>query len=179
MLPKERAPSEILSHRQAKGPIMSENSGFGAIRSMDYVILLCHDLDRMQRFYRDIFGFCIAPYPGENSIEDDELGKWVGFRVGTLFLGLRPRGRPYDGPNIMDDSAAVQLSFRVPPADVDIAYQTLMDKGIKVIEAPTNQDWCHRTLFFADPENNVIEIYADIHPRDAAAVPSTLHQVSE
>ena len=36
---------------------MNDNSGFGAIRSMDYVIVLCDDLDRMQRFYTDIFGF--------------------------------------------------------------------------------------------------------------------------
>lgn len=147
---------------------MNENSGFGAIRSMDYVILLCDDLERMRRFYTDIFGF---------HVEDEEPGKWVGFRVGTLFLGLRPRGRPYDGPKVVDETASIQLSFRVPPADVDLAFQTLNDKGIDVIEGPTNQDWCHRTLFFADPENNVIEIYADIHPRDTASFPSKVHRL--
>jgi glyoxylase I family protein len=149
---------------------MMENSGLGAIRSMDYVIVLCDDLDNMKRFYRDIFDF---------RIEDEEVGQWVGFRVGTQFLGLRPRGRPYDGPKIADKSAAVQLSFRVPPADVDIAYQTLKAKGVNIIEEPTNQDWPHRTLFFADPENNVIEIYADIHPRDTASGPSSIHRVTE
>ena len=148
---------------------MSENSGFGAIRSMDYVIVLCDDLERMQRFYTDLFGF---------RIQDEEPG-WIGFRVGSLILGLRPRGCPYDGPGIKGESAAVQLSFRVPPADVDIAYQTLKERGIDVIEAPTNQNWPHRTLFFADPENNVIEIYADIHPRDTASVPSTIHGFAE
>ena len=148
---------------------MKENSGFGAIRSMDYVIVLCDDLDKMKRFYKDIFDF---------RIEDEEDGQWVGFRVGTLFLGLRPRGRPYDGPEIADASATIQLSFRVPPADVDIAYQTLKDKGIDVIEAPTDQDWTHRTLFFADPENNVIEVFADIHPRDTASTPSSIHRAA-
>ena len=149
---------------------MSENSGFGAIRSMDYVIVLCDDLDRMRRFYTDIFGL---------RIEEEEPDNWIAFRVGTLFLGLRPRGRPYDGPKVPHESAAIQLSFRVPPADVDLAYQTLKDRGIDVIEGPANQNWCHRTLFFADPENNVIEIYADIHPRDTASAPSTLHRVAE
>lgn len=148
---------------------MSGNSGFGAIRSLDYVIVPCDDLDRMRRFYSDVFGF---------RIEDEEAGQWVGYRVGALFLGLRPRGRPYDGPKIPDGSAAVQLSFRVPPADVDLAYETLKAKGIDVIEPPTNQDWPHRTLFFADPENNVIEIFADIHPRDTASAPSALHRVA-
>lgn len=147
---------------------MNGNSGLGAIRSMDYVILLCDDLDKMKRFYVDVFNF---------QIEDEEAGKWVGFRVGTLFLGLRPRGRSYDGPRINEEAAAIQLSFRVPPVDVDIAYQTLKTKGIDVIEPPTNQDWAHRTLFFSDPENNVIEIFADIHPKEMALAPSGVHHI--
>ena len=147
---------------------MSKNKGFDAIRSMDYVIILCEDLAKMRKFYSETFGF---------RIEDETPGLWVGFRVGNLFLGLRPRGRPYDGPEIPNESATVQLSFRVPPADVDTAYETLKEKGIEVIEKPTNQDWTHRTLFFADPENNIIEIYADIHPRETASSPSGKHEV--
>lgn len=144
---------------------MTENSGLGAIRSMDYVIVLCDDLDRMKRFYIDTFDFRI----------EEETKHWIAFRVGTLFLGLRSRGRPYDGPNIAETSAGMQLSFRVPPADVDLAYQSLRAKNIDVIEAPTNQDWPHRTLFFSDPEKNILEIFADIHPNDMASEPSGLH----
>ena len=48
--------------------------------------------------------------------------------------------------------------------------------GIEVIEPPTNQHWCQRTLIFADPETNILEIFADIHPRDTAALLSKLHQ---
>lgn len=149
---------------------MNSNNGFGAIRSMDYVIVLCDDLKKMQHFYTDLFGFYI---------EEEVPGRAVEYRVGTLFLMLRPRGRPYDGPKVQEESAAIQLSFRVPPTDVDIAYQTLLDNGIDVIEPPTNQDWPHRTLFFTDPENNIIEIYADIHSRDTATFPSNIHQIVE
>lgn len=149
---------------------MDNNKGFGAIRSMDYVIVLCDDLVKMQRFYTDIFGF---------RIEEETPGQSVEYRVGTLFLMLRPRGRSYDGPGISDESAAIQLSFRVPPADVDAAYQTLREKDIEVIEPPTDQDWPHRTLFFRDPENNILEIYADIHLRDTLPRPSGVHQTAE
>jgi catechol 2,3-dioxygenase-like lactoylglutathione lyase family enzyme len=148
---------------------MSDRGGIGAIRGMGYVIVICDDFDRMRQFYIDLFGF---------QIEDEKPGQWIGFRVGTTFLGLRPRGRPYDGQSAKDGAASVQLSFQVPPADVDLAYETLLDMNIAVIEPPTNQDWCHRTLFFADPEANIIEIVADIHPRDKAALPSKLHQIA-
>ena len=143
-------------------------TGLGAIRSMDYVILLCDDLNKMKRFYDEVFDF---------QIEDEEPGIWLGYRVGAMFLGLRPRGRAYDGLGIPDKSASIQLSFRVPPADVDNAYDSLISKGIEVIEKPTNQDWPHRTLFFQDPEGNIIEIYADIHPRDMASNPTGVHSM--
>lgn len=67
---------------------MQPATGFGAIRSLDDVILLCDDLQSMEHFYRDLFGF---------AVEDRTAGSWVGFQVGALFIGLRPRGRAYDG----------------------------------------------------------------------------------
>ncbi|MEM9498554.1 MAG: VOC family protein [Pseudomonadota bacterium] len=145
---------------------MNAKSGIAAIRGLGYVILLCDDFEKMERFYRDTFRF---------EIEDEEPGVWVGFRVGALFLALRKRGRKYDGPSVPHASASIQLSFQVPPADVDIAYKALLDRGVEVIEGPTNQDWPHRTLFFHDPENNVIEIFSDIHQRDMAEAPSGIH----
>ena len=148
---------------------MNGNSGLNAIRSVDYIIVLCDDLEKMKRFFIDIFDF---------HIEEEEEGHFVAFRVGTLFLALRPRGRSYDGPKIPNKSASIQLSFRVPPADVDMAYKMLRDKGVDFIEAPTNQDFPHRTMFFSDPENNVIEIFADIHPNDTAPESSGLHRVT-
>lgn len=149
---------------------VTETTGLGAIRSLDYVIVLCDDLEAMKQFYCSIFDFLI---------DDEQPGKLICFRVGTLFLCLRPRGRQYDGPTIPERSAAIQLSFRVPPADVDLAHETLKQKGVDVIEGPTNQDWPHRTLFFRDPENNVIEVFAEIHERDTLSSPTGTHLLAQ
>ncbi|WP_299778433.1 VOC family protein [uncultured Roseobacter sp.] len=147
---------------------MNKHEGFKAIRSLDYVILLCDDLAKMKAFYQRLFEF---------QVEEDFSECMVFFRVGTLFLGLRTRGRAYDGPSVAPLSASIQISFRVPPADVDLAYERLVQDGFDVIEPPTNQDWTHRTLFFRDPEHNIVEIFADIHPRETLAEPSGVHQV--
>ena len=147
---------------------MNDYSGLGAIRSVDFIIILCDDLEKMRNFYADILDF---------EIEFESPGQNVGFRVGTLYFSLRPRGRIYDGSKINSNSASIQISFRVPPADVDIAYETLKSKGVDIIEKPTNHDWHHRTLFFKDPENNILEIYADIHPSDSTSFPSQIHKI--
>ena len=48
---------------------------------------------------------------------------------------------------------------------INSCYDELMEKNVEIIEAPTDKDmryWKHRTLFFKDPENNILEIYAEI-----------------
>lgn len=156
------------NHYCNRGLPMNDRSGINAIRSMDYVIILCEDLARMKHFYSSLFGFQL----------EEDADHFVAFRVGTLFLGLRPRGRSYDGPGIPEKSAGVQLSFRVPPADVDLAFEALTANNVTVIEGPANQDWPHRTLFFSDPENNILEIFADIHPNQTIGAPSGRHLIT-
>ena len=57
---------------------------------------------------------------------------------------------------------AVQLAFRVPPPAVDACHAELVAKGVPILRGPTDlPDWRHRTLFFRDPEDNIIEIDAD------------------
>lgn len=121
------------------------------IRNLDYVILLCEDLDRMRSFYHETLGFPLYR----------ELDDWVELRVGAVLLTLRRRGRPYDGGKL-PHSAGVQLAFRVAPAEVDRCYAELLQKQVHILEEPKNQDYGHRTLFFKDPEGNILEIYADI-----------------
>lgn len=153
---------------------MTDNSGLNAIRSLDYLFIICADLNVMRTFYVDVFDF---------PIEEELDGQWIVFRVGSSFLALRSRGgtqdgRTYDGPTPPHASASLHYSFRVPPADVDIAYESLKAKGVKIIEGPTNQDFTHRTLYFSDPENNVLEIFAEIHPQETASTSSGFHRVT-
>jgi glyoxylase I family protein len=66
-----------------------------------------------------------------------------------------------DGP-LAPGTAAVQLAFRVPPAALDACHAELVAKGVSILRAPTDlPSWRHRTLFFRDPEDNLIEIYAE------------------
>ena len=121
------------------------------IRNLDYTILLCEDVAKMRDFYRNVLGFKIDEYR-----ED-----WVKFQVGSGYLTLRPRGRWYDGA-VSGDGAKVQLSFRVSPEGVNTAHQELLENSVEVLEPPTDQSFGHRTLYFKDPEGNILEIYAEL-----------------
>jgi len=121
------------------------------IRNLDYVVLLCEDIQLMKVFYHEVLGFPIYR----------DWDDWVELRVGAVLLTLRKRGRSYDGMKY-PNSASVQLAFRVAPAEVDACHTELLYKQVEIIEAPHDWDYGHRTLFFKDPEGNILEIYADI-----------------
>lgn len=133
-----------------------------SIRNLDYVVLLCNDLSSMKIFYHTIMGFPIHL----------ETESWIEMRVGGMLLTLSKRDRPFVGPPISDDSAAVQLAFRVTPQEVQSCYKELVEKNVEIVQAPRTIDkrawkyWMHRTLFFKDPEGNLLEIYAEIEILD-------------
>ena len=60
-------------------------------------------------------------------------------------------------------SAALQLAFKVsPPEIVNRCADELARQGVDLLSPPTDQPFGHRTLFFRDPDGNLLEVYADI-----------------
>lgn len=124
------------------------------IHNVDHTVLLCRRIKETRAFYRDVMKFTI----------EIDRETWVSFRVGSTLLSLRPRGiwSLCDDGTSPPGSAAVQLAFRVPPPAVDACHSELVARGVTIMRGPTDlPDWRHRTLFFRDPEDNIIEIYAE------------------
>jgi len=130
--------------------------GLGSIRNLDYVVLLCDDMERAKCFYLDVMKFRL----------ERETPRWVSFHVGSGLLCLRPRmleGAFQDGPGAAPGSASVQLAFRVSPPEIDECAAELASKGVATMGPPRDiPAWGHRALFFRDTESNVIEIYAEV-----------------
>jgi lactoylglutathione lyase len=125
------------------------------ISNLDYVILLCERMAQTREFYLNVMKFPL----------EMDRPNWVSFRVGSGLLTLRSRGPGvawHDGPAV-DGSACIQLAFRVPPPAVEEWHQELIANGVEILSPPGDlPNWRHRTLFFRDPEGNIIEIYAEI-----------------
>ena len=68
----------------------------------------------------------------------------------------------FDDPSPPPGVLSVQLGFRVAPKQVDEWAKQLKSLGIAIVGEPKDQLWGHRTLFFRDPDGNVLEIYAEI-----------------
>lgn len=125
------------------------------IHNFDYAVLLCENIAVTRAFYADVMGFAV----------EHDSPAWVSFRVGATLLTLKTRGPSLawdDGPK-SPGSASVQLAFRVPPSAIDACHAELKAAGATILQGPTDLPaWRHRTIFFRDPEDNVMEIYAEI-----------------
>jgi catechol 2,3-dioxygenase-like lactoylglutathione lyase family enzyme len=134
-------------------PQSHSGSAFQAIRAIDYTVIFVRDMTAMRRFYEDVLGFPLVRElsPG-----------WIEYRAGGNTLALaRPSLTASDAPT-PNGSASLQLAFKVSAPDVDRCANELTNKGIDLLSPPTDRAFGHRTLFFRDPDGNLLEIFADI-----------------
>jgi catechol 2,3-dioxygenase-like lactoylglutathione lyase family enzyme len=128
-------------------------SAISQIRQVDYTVIFVRDLAAMRRFYEDVMGFALAKTLGDG---------WFEYHIGTTTLALRTYGGRFNDPPPAPGALSVQLAFRVPPSAVAACAAELEAKGVTLVAPLTDHPFGHRTIFFRDPDGNLLEIYAEI-----------------
>ena len=128
-------------------------SAFQAIKSIDYTVILVRDMNAMRAFYEQVLNFALLRELSAN---------WIEYQIGANILALSKPGLTASDKPLPSGSAAVQLAFRVSASEVDMCAAELIGHGIGLVSPPTDQEFGHRTMFFRDPDGNLLEIYAEI-----------------
>jgi lactoylglutathione lyase len=123
------------------------------IRQIDYTVIYARDMQAMRHFYETVMEFPLLRTLSE---------RWVEYRIGSTTLALAAHGGRFDDPAPPRGALSLQLAFRVPPPAVAECAAALESKGIKLVSPLTDQPFGHRTIFFRDPDGNVLEIFAEI-----------------
>lgn len=115
-----------------------------ASRGLRHVALKVHNLQQMRNFYVNVLGFAVEWEPDPQNI-------YLTSGVDNLALhevaGDLPQGK-LDHLGIIVEE----------PSDVDAWAAYLKEKGVKLaMEPKTHRDGA-RSIYMADPENNVIQI---------------------
>ena len=127
-------------------------TGLSAIQALDYTVVRVRDMEAMRVFYGRTLRFQFVRELSPN---------WVEYRIGSNTLALAGSFKFDESQTIEAGLATVQLAFRVPYETVDVCAAELTAAAIPLLSPPTDQPWRHRTLFFRDPDGNLLEIYAD------------------
>jgi len=131
----------------------NRRSPFHAIRAIDYTVIFVRDMAAMRRFYEDVLAFPLLRELSPN---------WIEYGLGSNTLALAKPSRTAGDAPTPAGSASLQLAFKVSAAEVDACADELVRQGVALLSPPTNQSFGHRTLFFRDPDGNLLEIYAEI-----------------
>jgi lactoylglutathione lyase len=122
------------------------------------VTILTDDVPTMTQFYRDILGFATK------TVLDDYV-EFVSEGVRFSLCSRRVMEDITGGHESFQEAKngqAFELAFPcISAAEVEQSYRDIVAKGATPIKAPATMPWGQTTAFFADPDGNIHEIFAD------------------
>jgi catechol-2,3-dioxygenase len=115
---------------------------------LDAIVIPCRDLHRQRGFYERVL----------DRVPEETRTGWVRFDLGHVSLALRARG---DALFPREGTPGVMLAFRLDSAEeLDRWHRRLLMVKVAVLEPPTDLPSGDRALHAADPEGNVLCLFA-------------------
>jgi len=125
---------------------------------LDMVGVITSKFDEMLAFYRDTLDMKIK-LQMESYVEFEHPG--IRFAISTHDVMQKATGHASYAEERRGQS--LELAFRIAtPEEVDSAFNELMEKGATSVTSPADMPWGQRAAFFADPDGNIHEIFADL-----------------
>lgn len=144
----------------ASDPRPSEGSGSRPISNTAPTLintcLISNDVNRLAAFYAQVLQ--IQPHRVDET--------YVDFPTGTGVLALfsaESQEKYIPGSTLPGQNHSAILEFRV--SDVDQEYARLHDVVKQWVKAPTTQPWGTRSIYFRDPDGNLVDFFAPAAPR--------------
>jgi lactoylglutathione lyase len=122
------------------------------------ITILTDDVKQMVKFYQEALGFKIH----EDLNQYVELiNPGVRFAICARSIMEGATGSAvYHHPR---SGQSFELAFPLASAtEVDQVYMDIIEKGATPIHPPADMPWKQRTAFFADPEGNIHELFANL-----------------
>jgi len=125
---------------------------------IDLITLIADDVPKMAAFYRDVMGFPIKV----------DMGGYVEFASDGARFAVCTRATMYEATqhvSYKDPKSGQRIELAFPlntPDEVDRIYQTIVAKGATPVSPPADMPWGQRAAFFADPEGNIHELFAEL-----------------
>jgi catechol 2,3-dioxygenase-like lactoylglutathione lyase family enzyme len=125
------------------------------------VRLLVKDFKKCFKFYTEKLGL--------ESVFGDENGPYANFKVAEGMEGFAIFVSDFMAPAVGNAEKTqpsgyrekLMISFEVE--NVDEIYQTLLEKGVRFVNQPTDMpDWFMRVVHLRDPEENLIEFFTPL-----------------
>ncbi len=124
------------------------------LSKLGHVLIRVADQERSKRFYTEILGFRVSEH-----LPEDVAFMTIDNGFHTLDLAQHPN--PNATPPSPDQLGVAHIAFQVDSyAALREAYETLLANDVPIRRAVDHNS--QRSLYFADPDGNQLEIYYEI-----------------
>ncbi len=119
------------------------------------ICLITPDVAKLRNFYQAVL---------EMESEGDDT--FTAFAVGGITFSLfteREMERMAPGSTRNAGSGRCTLEFEVD--DVDQEFERLTKLGVSIVKPPTTQPWGLRSVWFRDPDGNIVNFFAPVRSK--------------
>ena len=114
------------------------------------ICLVTRDVLRLRSFYAAILQ--VEP-------EGDDTFTMLATQGAALSI-FTEEGMERMAPGSMQDSGCGRYTLEFEVEDVDREFERLKERGVILIKPPTTQSWGRRSVWFRDPDGNIINFFS-------------------
>lgn len=116
------------------------------------ICLVARDVLRTRRFYESVL---------QASFEGDDTFAWLTGERGTFSI-FGSDGMEKMAPGSMRGAGHGSYTIEFEVADVDREFERLKSLGVEFVKEPTTQSWRRRSMWFRDPDGNIVNFYKSL-----------------
>jgi catechol 2,3-dioxygenase-like lactoylglutathione lyase family enzyme len=121
------------------------------------VCLIARDVARLRDFYAAALD--LRPEG------DDTFTLFTADGASLSLFDAAAMERMAPGATAQAGTGAYVLEFQVAtPDDIDRYHERARGLGATIVKPPTTQSWGRRSVWFRDPEGNIVDVYAVVPP---------------
>lgn len=122
------------------------------MKRFNSVCIITHDVRGLRDFYQRVL---------QMTAEGDDT--FAAFSTPGANLSLfSVQGMEAMAPSSMKDSGAGNCVLEFQVRDVDEEYERLKALDVEVVKPPTTQPWGLRSVWFRDPDGNIVNFFANV-----------------
>ena len=116
------------------------------------ICIVSEDIQRLREFYTDVL-----------QAESEGDSGFVLFSVEGAMLSLfSAKGMEEMAPDSTRDAGCGSYTIEFQVEDVDQEYERLTEMKVPIVKPPTTQPWGRRSVWFSDPDGNIVNFYVDV-----------------
>src|SRR5215216_6239599 len=116
------------------------------------ICLVTQDVAELRSFYMAIL---------EVKAEGDDTFTTLSIKGAALSI-FTEKGMERMAPGSMQNSGCGRYTLEFEVEDVDKEYERLKSTGVNFVKVPTTQSWGRRSVWFRDPDGNILNLFANV-----------------